>query len=239
MDIVEIDDDIAIIGKAALVRDSLIISDVHVGFEEALNKEGFLVPRTLFDQLFEELEELLMETRPKRVIVNGDFKHEFGRISRQEWRDTFKLVEMIMNYSRLILLKGNHDTILGPIAEKYDISINDHTVIDDVYITHGDALPENEEFKKAKKIIIGHEHPCVTVRDEHKFEKFKVFLKGSFDDKELIVLPSFNPVEGADVTKAKLISPFLKKNRALPEFDVYVTAEDKVYPFGKLREFMK
>jgi putative SbcD/Mre11-related phosphoesterase len=228
---------IACIGKALLIKDVLVFSDVHVGLEEALNKEGFLVPRTLFKEIMKDTHTLLKKTKPRAIVIDGDFKHEFGRISKQEWDDTFTLTELMLKYTKdITVIKGNHDKILTPLTEKHNIKTANFYCIDDVYITHGDVIPHNEEFKQAKTIIIGHEHPCVTVRDDHKFEKFKTFLVGTYEDKELIVLPSFSPVEGADVTKERLLSPFLRKNKEFWNFDVYISAEE-IYPFGKLNSF--
>ncbi len=241
MEIFKLDNDISFLGKALLLDDSLVIGDVHIGFEEALNKEGFLVPRTQFKQIFTETEQLLKKVSVKKIIINGDFKHEFGRISRQEWNDTFKMVELFMKYTnQVILLKGNHDKILGPIAEKYNVEIIDYFFQEGTFVCHGDSIPDetNNDFKNAETVVIGHEHPCVTVRDDHKFEKFKSFLVGTYADKRLIVMPSFNPVEGVDVAKERVLSPFLKKNDSFYDFDVYVTA-DEIYPFGKLRDFIK
>ncbi|MFP4656554.1 MAG: metallophosphoesterase, partial [Candidatus Woesearchaeota archaeon] len=200
---------------------------------------GFLVPRTLFSQIMDEVKELLSEIAPKRIIVNGDFKHEFGRVSRQEWRDTFRLTELLArNSTELIFIKGNHDKILNPIGEKYSIDIMDHVLLGDIYVCHGDTLQDNDDFKNASTIIIGHEHPCVTVRDDHKFEKFKAFLVGEYEDKRLIVTPSFNPVEGSDITKEKLMSPFLAGNHRLRDSRVYIAAGD-IYEFGTLKNFMR
>ncbi len=227
-------DGIFLVDKAVLVDDTLIISDVHIGFEEALNRNGFLVPRTLFQQMMEDIEKLLSEISPRRIIVNGDFKHEFGRVSRQEWKDSFRFTEVLAkNSTELVFIKGNHDKILEPLAEKYSIRITDHILLDGIYITHGDSMPEDDDFKSASTVIIGHEHPCVTIRDDHKFEKFKAFLVGKYKDKHLIVTPSFNPVEGSDVMKEKLLSPFLKSNEKLMDFSVYVSAGD-VFNFGRL-----
>src|SRR3989338_1954200 len=39
-----------------LLGDTLIISDVHIGFEEALNKQGMMVPRDHFPQLIARME---------------------------------------------------------------------------------------------------------------------------------------------------------------------------------------
>ena len=52
--------------------------------------------------------------------------------------------------------------------------------------------------------------------------------------KELIAVPSFNPLlEGTDVLKEQLLSPFLKD---IKDFEVYVVGEKGIYLFGKVRE---
>ena len=60
---------------------TLVIADSHIGYEEALNKQGILVPRFQFKELIQRLEKILKKTKPKTIVVNGDIKHEFGTIS--------------------------------------------------------------------------------------------------------------------------------------------------------------
>ncbi len=240
MNIFSVDETFSFVGKSLLLETNdekiIVFGDVHIGLEEALNKEGFLVPRTHFKEMYEDIRAILKLTKPTKIVINGDFKHEFGRISKQEWNDTFKFMELLMRDSaEVILIQGNHDKILQPVVEKYNIKIKEYYEINSIYITHGDKVPNDKIFENAKTIVIGHEHPCVIVRDNHKSEKFKAFLIGEYEKKKLIVLPSFNPIEGVDVTKERLLSPFLKK-RDISNFDVYVTA-DEVYHFGKLKNF--
>ena len=242
MEIFKIDNIISFVGKTLLLtidnKKIIVFGDVHIGLEEALNKEGFLVPRTHFKDMYEEIRAVLKLTKPDKIVINGDFKHEFGRISKQEWNDTFKFMELLMRDSaEIVLIQGKRDKILQPLAEKYNIVIKEFYKENSIYITHGDKVPENKTFDESKTVVIGHEHPCVVVRDNHKFEKFKTFLIGEYEKKKLVVLPSFNPIEGVDVTKERLLSPFLKK-RDISNFDVYVTA-DEIYHFGKLANFMK
>ena len=69
----------------------LVISDIHVGYEEYLNKLGVLVPRFQFQELVKKLENIFKKTgKLEKIIVNGDLKHEFGTISEQEWRETLQ-----------------------------------------------------------------------------------------------------------------------------------------------------
>ena len=236
---------IEIIDLGLKVDNTFIICDTHIGFEEALNKQGILVPRFQFSEIIKKLERILKAGKIKQIIINGDVKHEFGTISDQEWRHTLQLLDFLSKYGKVILIKGNHDTILGPIAKKRNVEVKDYYITEfsrgkkslkkKILIIHGDKLNKNIEnlIKKTDIIIIGHEHPAITLKEGPRVELYKCFLKGRFKGKLLIVQPSFSLVtEGTDVIKEKLLSPFLKQN--LDNFDVYVV-EDKVYDFGKLR----
>jgi len=213
---------------------TLIIADSHIGFEEALNKQGILIPRFQFKEIIQRLEKILKKVKPKIIVINGDIKHEFGTISAQEWRHTLQLIDFLSKRcKKLILIRGNHDTILGPIAKKRNLEIVEELVIDNMLITHGDKIPEIVKNKNIRTIIIGHEHPAIGLREKTRVELFKCYLIGKYKNKTLIIQPSFNLVtEGTDITKEKLISPFLQQD--LRNFECYIVA-DKVYKFGKLK----
>lgn len=225
----------------------LIIPDVHIGYEEALNKQGILIPRTQFKDIMQNIEKIIKETMSRfrkinKIIIIGDLKHEFGTISETEWRQTLRFIDFLQMYCKdIVLLRGNHDTILGPIAGKRGIKIVDDIEIDRCLLLHGHRLPANIQ-KNIKTIIIGHEHPAITLRDGPRAERFKCFLKGTWKKAskryDLIVLPSFNPlIEGTDVLQHQLLSPILK-NIKISEFEVFIVG-DKVYNFGKLKGLMK
>jgi putative SbcD/Mre11-related phosphoesterase len=224
------------------VKNILIIGDVHIGYEEALNKQGFLLPRFQFKQIIERLERIFASLNDEKldtIIINGDIKHEFGTISEQEWRHTLRLLDFLARHCReIILIKGNHDTILGPIAQKRNVQIVESFVVEknSILIIHGDKIPK--EFpKQIKTIITGHEHPAISLRDGPRVETYKCFLKGKYGRKNLIVMPSFNLVsEGTDILKEQLLSPFLEQS--LNDFKVYIVA-DKVYSFGKIKNLRR
>ena len=218
-----------------VVDGNLVIADTHVGYEEALNKQGVLIPRFQFKELIDRLKGILEGNRFDKIVVNGDVKHEFGTISETEWRHTLKLLDFLKKYcSEVVLVRGNHDKILGPIAQKRGVRVVDKIVIGDVLVVHGDKMPSKADLDGVKTVVIGHEHPAISLREGSRVETFKCFLKGKFKGKGLIVMPSFNLVqEGTDVLKEKVLSPLLKQN--LDEFEVYIVA-DKVYRFGELRK---
>ncbi len=214
---------------------ALVMADFHMGYEEALNKEGFLVPRFQYAETMKRLENLLTGFEIKTIIINGDLKHEFGTISETEWRHTLRLLDFLSEHSKkIILIKGNHDNVLGPIAEKRGLDVKKNYVIGKTMILHGDKIPKGEKFDQMKRLIIGHEHPAVSLHKHGRLETYKCFLKGKWKDKELLAMPSFNLVtEGTDVLKEKLLSPFLKKS--LDDFKVFIVSEG-VYGFGTVKD---
>jgi hypothetical protein len=261
-------------------RKILVISDIHIGYEEALNRQGFLIPRMQFRDIVQRLERIIGKNKFKIIIVNGDLKHEFRRISEQEWRQTSLLLDFMSKHSeKIVLIKGNHDNILGPIASKKKLDIVDYFVTGDILILHGNKEIKAEKLKKIKNstlkeraclgcyddlrhggvfeqkknergqtatlrkqysfsriktIIIGHEHPAISIQEGMRAEKFKCFLFGKYKGKNLIVMPSFNPIiEGTDVRKEKLLSPYIKN---IDEFRaVVITDEGTALDFGKIK----
>jgi len=242
---------IEIVDLALYFEDTLVIADVHIGYEEALNRQGVMVPRLQFEEIASRMSNifrLLKGKRIKSIVINGDLKHEFGTISEQEWRNTLKFLDLLAKHcSETILIKGNHDTILGPIARKRNVRVWDYLIVEPAHkesingkksnknkilVAHGDKLPDKETLKEVSTIIIGHEHPAVSIKEGPRVESFKCFLKGKYKGKNLIVQPSFNSmIQGTDILRDKILSPFLRQN--LDNFDVYVV-EDKIYGFGKL-----
>lgn len=225
----EISKGIKIIDLALYLEKSktLIISDIHLGYEELLKKQGYLIPLNQFEDILKRLKKIMNSVEIKRIIINGDLKHEFDIISQQEWKHTLKLLDLFDN-KEVILIKGNHDNILGPIADKKNLTLKNQFDIDEITITHGNKIPKTMK----KLVIIGHEHPAVSFK-ERIDDKYKCFLKGKYKNHTLIVMPSFNLIfPGTDIQKEELLSPFLKQD--LSNFEVYVI-EDKVYNFGKLK----
>lgn len=230
---------IEIIDLALYCHSTLIITDVHIGYEEALNRQGILVPRLQFEEIVRRMKSIIGQLKNKkleRIVVNGDLKHEFGAISEQEWRNTLKFLDLLAGHcNEIILVKGNHDTVLGPIASKRNVKVVEYFTFGRTLIAHGDKAPD--AIKDYDTLIIGHEHPAVSIKDGARVERFKCFLKGNYKGKSLIVQPSFNAIiEGADLLRDKALSPFLKQS--LDNFEVYIV-EDKVYKFGKLSGFRR
>jgi len=206
----------------------LVVGDMHIGLEEALQKQGFFIPRFDIQEVIGRFKKIFSIVEIEKIILIGDVKHEFGAISDQEWRDTLKVLDFLLEKRNLIIIRGNHDTILGPISKKRGIEIIEKYKVNKILFVHGDKIINDD----SKIIVIGHEHPAVSFKSRPD-EKFKCFLVGKFKNKTLIIIPSFNFLnEGGDITKEKTLSPYIKN---IKSFKVYVV-EDKVRDFGFVKD---
>ena len=224
---------------------TLVIADVHLGFEEALHQDGTLVPRGHFRKLAARLERILAQfdisvERPlDRVIINGDLSHQFGYRSVHEGKEAHELLTCFEGMSQeIVVLEGNHDANLNWLSQKHEsVKTSKAYEIGDLLFLHGHVEPEGLAAE-VRTIVIGHEHPAVGLRDgvTGRVELYKCFLVGSYRDRRLIVQPSFNPwTQGSDLMHERCLSPFLREEM-LGEFEVYpVSDEGDVYRFGSLQ----
>lgn len=220
-------------------ENAVAFSDLHLGYEGMMNAQGIFLPRVNFTEIRKSLEKVFSRTgRVDKIIINGDLKQEFGQITQQEWKEVLDMLQFLAeNCNELVLIKGNHDKTLGPIATWHGVKIVEDYFLEKekVLFVHGDKIPSAEKLEKAKTIVIGHEHPCVTISDGVKRETYKCFLAGKYKTKNLVILPSMCQVQlGHDVTREEALSPLVKNMGSFRVFAV----EDRVYEMGKLKELL-
>jgi uncharacterized protein len=214
----------------------LAISDLHLGVEEALNNRGVLIPRTQFRQALKALTNILGRVKPRTIIILGDLKHEFEGISGQVWDEVSKLLTFLQSKAKVVVLRGNHDTMLKPIVSANNIELKDYYAVGRCFFCHGNKLCGDEALKKAELIIIGHCHPAINLRDGARVEKYKCFLVGKYKLKSLIVMPSFSFFyQGVDVLSEAMPSPFIKGTGS---FKVFAAGEN-AYDFGSVKRLRK
>lgn len=235
----EISEGISMYRNSLLVGKTLVIADLHLGQDESMTRKGVLIPKFQFKDIEKELNLIISKKQPEELVITGDLKHEFGSILDTEWRNIIKLFDMILTKCKQVtVLKGNHDVMLRPIARKANMQIKKSLLLGKVLLIHGDIVPSKELLDKAEIIIIGHEHPAISLTKDNRVERFKCFIKGEYKKKILIVMPSFNPLTvGTDVLYEKMLSPLLKDS--LNEFEVFVPSENEVLYFGKIKDLRK
>lgn len=218
--------------------DCIILSDLQLGLEEHYNNQGVFVPRFNYKEVKQHLTTIFqVKDHVSTIILNGDIKHGFGKASNQEWREVIDLLEFLSPHTdKILIVKGNHDIALEPVARFAKVElVKGGTFLEksNTYVCHGHEVPENDEFKKAKTIIIGHDHPAVTLTEGATKQKFKCFLMGTWKGKRLFVLPSFNFASPGSDPREGALSPFLQQR--LGNFRAWLI-EDTAYDFGLLDE---
>ena len=179
------------------------------------------------------MDQILNVTKPKTVLINGDLKHQFGGISREEWKEVLQFLDYLLKrVKEVIIVQGNHDPIIKPIADKRNVKVVKELEFEEGLVVHGDEIIETDK----DVVVIGHEHPAISIKEGSKVERFKCFLKGKFKDKTVIVVPSFNPLlEGTDVLQGRMLSPYLKK---VDDFNVFVVNKGEAFGFGLVKDLM-
>lgn len=231
------------IGKCLLIRERkkkiLVVGDLHLGYEEYMNKTGVFVSRQMFDEMISYFDGVFAKVgKVEQIVLLGDVKHDFGSITKQEWNDVLKLFGYLgEECEEIAVARGNHDRILEPIVRKNEkVILRDYFIEKKFAFLHGDKSYLEVYDKNVKYWVIGHGHPAVKISDGVKVEKYKCFLVGKYKGRKIIVVPSFLEVsEGSDPRENNL---GLAWNFNLDKFEVKIVSGDdlKVMDFGLLKE---
>ena len=229
------------VGKCLLLEKNgervLVIGDLHLGYEGAMRASGFMIPVKLYEKCVKDFEEIINSVgRVDKIVVLGDLKHEFGFILQDEWREIVSFLEHLKKKCKeIIVIEGNHDSILFPILKKMEIIGVEYYLWRGFIFAHGDKEIINMFDKEVKYWILGHGHPAVNLSDGITRESFKCFLTGSYRRKKIILVPSFFPLSvGTDAREFDLgyASKFNLNN-----FKACIVGENlEVLEFGKLKE---
>lgn len=225
------------IGKTLLIEEDgkrmLVVGDLHLGYEESLERSGVLAGRKYFDGLIEDFDLVFSKIgRVDQVVLLGDVKHNFSGNLRQEWNDVLELFEYLLKHCEEIkVIRGNHDNYLMTIASKVDsVEVMDHLVVGETGFVHGDKEIELD----VKTLVLGHGHPAVKISDGTKTERYKCFLVGRHRGREIIIVPSFAEYyQGTDPRENDL---GLAWDFPLDEFEVKVVDGLEIRDFGKLKD---
>lgn len=214
---------------------ALAVADYHAGYESWLRHEEGVNAESRASARRERVLGLLSETDADRVVFLGDLAHFFGGPHGAERGEIEVLFERLPVPATVV--KGNHDggieTIAGP-----DVTVTDTDGIrlGDVGLVHGHTWPSREVLD-AEVVCIGHEHPCVRLRDRVGGSRtVRAWLRGplraapferrygdlDWQDPELVVFPRFNDLLGCKAVNDDpgFLAPFLPEG--LPEADAYL-----------------
>ncbi len=178
---------------------TMVIADLHIGWEMALSDEGIHVP-TQTPKLLNKLTVLVSECKPDAILILGDVKHTIATAEMREWQDVPNFFSELGKQVKTIqVVRGNHDGNLEPLLpESVTVLPATGVTMGEVGFFHGHQWP-SPLLLKCKTIIMGHVHPVVAFRDPSGFRIIKqVWIK-------------------ADVNKALLAKTLSKKHKGKSE----------------------
>ncbi len=198
-----------------LLRDSLVIADLHLGFsligKDYPRRVQMKILRNEADAILGMIGDFRGGVR--EIIILGDIKEPIGfpkKIFREQIGYFFRGIESY--FEEIIIIRGNHDGRLADILGEYGIEarIVDQYVKDvegrKVLLVHGHIRPPQQMFLASDIIMVGHIHPGeVEIR-----EKLWVVVGFQIDipevsmtqEKNLIIFPAANPrLIGTDITE--------------------------------------
>lgn len=185
-------------GGAALIvpEEVLVIADLHLGWEAALEEDGLSLPRVQTAKIESYVRDLIDGVSPSKLVVAGDLKHNFSRNLTQEWQDVSRFVRGLSEAVPIEVVKGNHDNFLALILREVDTPLSRETDVGGVRIIHGHAGVRSDA-----PTVIGHIHPSVGLRDGvDAAVKDRCFLYS--EDANMLILPALSLVaSGLDVVE--------------------------------------
>ncbi|MFB3047812.1 MAG: metallophosphoesterase [Nitrosopumilaceae archaeon] len=202
---------------------SLVITDLHIGFESSLFGNNIFVGKnTTIQETINGIEEILEKTKADSLILLGDVKSSIKSISKNEWSEVPLFFKKMSEKVDTILVPGNHDAnIQKLVPDEVTLASSTGLVIENILLTHGHTMP-SENFSNVDKIIMGHVHP-VFFQEESvingkrvwisiKADKQQIFSSTS-GEVEVTIVPSFNKYFYSTRKKKykKSISPILEK----------------------------
>ena len=219
-------------------ENALITGDLHIGLDHSISELGTLNPVIGLTEIKEKFLKIINKINKKLnyIILLGDIANFFKPPSHKE----IELIKEFLNLFKdktkeLIIIKGNHDKFIQKNVQDINLNLIENFELEDYSFQHGDKIIPTTK----KNIIIGHEHPAITLNNGIRTEKFKCIIISKYKQQKLIVLPSFNNLTlGTDISKEKLISPYLS-TKIVNESEIKVVDELKIYDFGKLKNLNK
>ena len=158
---------------AALVKAqetrTLVIADLHIGWEIALAEKGIHVPPQM-PKLLNKLTTIISQYKPDRLLVLGDIKYTVSATEMGEWQDIPNFFsELKKHVKEISIIRGNHDGNLEPLLPE-GISILPSTgiALGEVGFFHGHQWP-SPTLLQCKILVMGHVHPVIALSDPAGF----------------------------------------------------------------------
>lgn len=215
---------------------SLIFGDLHFGQETSiglLDKSDKYSHPMLAEHLLNIISIIAEKVDIRKLILNGDIKHETNGSNNQEMRSLkYFLNDPRIKSIEVVLIRGNHDKFLNLSIrnlEHSNISLLDVFCSPPYCIFHGH---ENHAQDNCEYIIVSHEHPAYNFigNNYEKMRTMAFVLLRSKRNKQILILPPSNFISSGVIYPIKdnqnFLSPFLQKEADLSFQHVFPFTHD-------------
>ncbi|MBO3800055.1 MAG: metallophosphoesterase family protein [Candidatus Brockarchaeota archaeon] len=185
---------------ALLVEDTLVVADLHIGYEGEVRLKGIVFP-SLTEKMMERVLNLVKKHSIRKLLVVGDLKHTVHGPRGLEWRDVPVFMRrMVEELDWVGVVPGNHDgDLYAALPDGVELIDPDGIILNNILFTHGHKrvdliLEKKREENIIKTVVVGHFHPAVELVDDLGYRYVvPVWVKGMIgEDVEIILMPAFN-----------------------------------------------
>ena len=210
---------------------TVVLGDLHLGYERALENEGVYLPRINTDSIRDALNDLICRHEPERIVLLGDIKHDFKRSGWEEKNEIKKIFALLTEAAEVIPIKGNHDNYIQNAITDMGLLAADYVDIMGFRLEHGHV------DSGVRPVIIGHEHPSIRIPGAVGGSlKIQCFVHAKSDG--VIVLPPFSPfASGNDLVldEKAMMAPALR-NADCASADIYGVTDIGIMKLGRLKD---
>ncbi len=173
----------ALILEQSPTKRSLVIADLHLGFEHTLIDKGVLIPsQTQTQHLINKLKKIIEQVQPSQLIILGDIKHKVQTVSDVEWEIVPFFFENFIDLPIHVIL-GNHDSaaqiealttrnvIIHPVQGYLIILEKDGNPVK-IGLFHGHTWPDKNLFN-TDFLIMAHNHPVIQFMSEMRVSTYE------------------------------------------------------------------
>ncbi|MFO7990700.1 MAG: metallophosphoesterase [Thermoplasmata archaeon] len=197
------------------VDNTLVIADLHIGYERELEEKGIQVTSKT-SKMVKSVAAHLKSEEVTRLIINGDVKHNIPSGSWQEYEEIPRAMDRWLSHvDEIHVFPGNHDGgIESYLPSEVIIHESRGDIIDGIGYFHGHANP-SDNVLDAEIIITAHTHPAVTLLDSlGNREKYICWIKFDYIYNDSmgkgIIMPPLNPLlGGVSFNEDGYLGPFL------------------------------
>jgi putative SbcD/Mre11-related phosphoesterase len=189
---------------------TLVISDLHLGIEYDLYHRGISIPSQV-EKRKKRVCDFINKTKPERIVLLGDIKHNVPGTSWQERQEVPAFLEMLASSVPVDIVPGNHDgEIEALVPPNVTVRSQRGFVLDGTGYFHGHTWPD-ADIVSAKCVVMSHNHPAIRFTDTlghgvtepvwirtHFIKKAIMEHYGDikWSDPEVIIMPAFNELSG-------------------------------------------